>query len=670
MYISPKQKKKYILRVGLVLLGIIVTTIAGYFTIRYISSADEEAVPENVAISNLTTNSVTITWTTSISSSAEVVVITGGEESQPYIDTRGVGDRMTHFVEIIDLEPNVEYSFRIKSNGVKYISEDGKDFKFKTFDVSEATPVPNPFYGNLSGTGNDDAIIFVYTTSPSESLVISTIPSSVGKWMVDLSSLRLADGSLVSVGADTTLKIVAIGPESRGSSVVGKYSEIVDEEGELSSSSPLTLGNNFDLVSNLPTSAIIGEVVPENPVIPKTLSVTISPSSSSVTVGTSVTLIPKVENGTPPYTYSWSCTNNQTGSSSSLIFTSSVIGNYTCTLNLTDSNVKSAVGTSSIIVGATPVNPPPDDPPSNEEPEEREFEVRSDVPWENMIMGTSTQTEIPDVDFDEDSIKLVNLSNTTFGVVWLSKEKEVGYISYGTDENDLSEDAKDVRDGVLENGEYYTHFVEVTGLDPETEYYYIIYSGGSSYDDSGDPFLIKTFATLDSPPPLESVNGKVTGLSNYEDIITLVRILESDEEGSEGDSNYIAESTDSLGNWIANIGEVRTVLGDEYYEYTDGDFLEVSYLFYGESEISKYLMEDISTVEITSQVTAPETSTSEEVKLLDNYGVYSSFISTYINNGSSTPNTGINKSNYLLIFLFLPVLGILSIFKNTIKVDK
>ena len=106
MYVTPRQKKRYLLNALIITVAIPLTVVAGYYATQLLSSADEEAVPENVVVSNLTTNSLTVTWTTSIDASGEVVVKDSeGEDSRPYIDFRGSGSRKTHFVEVLDLVP-------------------------------------------------------------------------------------------------------------------------------------------------------------------------------------------------------------------------------------------------------------------------------------------------------------------------------------------------------------------------------------------------------------------------------------------------------------------------------------------------------------------------------------------------------------------------------------
>ncbi len=609
MYVTPKQKRKYLITSLIVAIAIPLTVLAGYMVTRYISNADEAATPENVAISNITTKSVTITWTTGVSSSGQVVVTSGGQNSDPFIDFRGVENRKTHFVEINDLDSGTDYTFRIRSNGEDYFSENGNDFKFSTFDISDNTPVPNPLYGTIQNVDDNDSIIFIYTTSPSESLPLSTTPTTTGNWIIDLSALTNSTGGLVNVTADTVLKIVIFGPDSTGDVESGKYSELVGEDGEIVDTVVLSLESKENLIAELPSGSVISSVTPvqPDPVIPDPDPVTPDPDP--------VTPDPDPETPDPD-----------------------------------------------------PVTPDPDpvvpDPEPQFDPSEREFVLRNDVTWENLILGTSTQVVPPDVVTGEGSVKFVNLTETSFGVVWLSDDAEEGEVLYGTSESDLSDKARDIRDGLLEKGSYHSHLVQVTDLDPETEYFFEISSGDDVYDDDGSPYSITTFESLSSPPPLDSISGYITGMSSFEDVVVLLTIINKDSEGTSGDSNIVGEVTDSSGNWIANIGDVRNSDGSVYYEYSDDDELEVELVVYGESDIETYVMSGISTADIVSEVIEPVSDLSGDVALLDNYGISTTFLTNLLNSNYTSPNTSVDSSMLFSILLGISVFGVSYLFKE------
>lgn len=608
MYITPKQKRRYLFRILIIVIAIPLTVLVGYFATQYISDAGEEAVPQNVAISNLTTNSATITWTTSVASSGEVVVMSGDQESQPFIDFRGVRNRKTHYVEIIDLEPDTKYSFRIRSDRQDYFAEDGNDFTFRTFAVSTETPVPNPIYGKVSNSPENDSIVFVYTTSPTRSLPLSAVPTTTGNWIIDLSSLRTEGGGLLALSSTTMLKIVVIGQDGTGDSHTGEYSQIISSDGRLTDDIELRLVDFPGIIAELPENSVIISIKP-----------VVSPPTPS--------------DPTP---------------------------------------------SDPIPTDPTPTDPKPPEPQIPDDPDEGDFDdterrfiVRSDVNWSDMVMGTSVGTTRPNVLTGDDSVILANLTDKSFAVAWLSDELEQGYITYGTSLSNLDQEARDVRDGLIERGEYRAHLVEVNSLQADTQYFFKIHSGSDVYDDSGQPFALATYSTLASPPPLDTVSGTVTGLRNYDDVVVLLRVIDEDGVGSTGTSNYAAEVTDSSGQWIMNIGDVRDSTGGEYFEYSNADILEVTLVAYADFTKKQYSISEKETADITIAVTTSsgKDPASTKIPLLDSYGVFSSLVDRLKDSNSGTPVTSVYPFFLLISSLTVLTVGAL-VFVNWLFVDK
>ncbi|MBI3887941.1 fibronectin type III domain-containing protein [Candidatus Microgenomates bacterium] len=97
-------------------------------------------------------------------------------------------------------------------------------------------------------------------------------------------------------------------------------------------------------------------------------------------------------------------------------------------------------------------------------------------------------------------VSVGNISDTAFTVYWVSPKPYKGVVLYGM--------TKSLGDGtVLENKETTNHLVTVTGLKPETKYYFRIGTESKS-----DPLEV---TTLNVPPvALEPIFGKVLNQSN------------------------------------------------------------------------------------------------------------------------------------------------------------
>ncbi len=269
MYVSSKQKKRYLLITAIIALAIPFTVLASYFAVQFFTGAAPQEDPKGVVISNLTSNSITVTWITDAQTLGTLVTTKNGKESKPYLDIRGNSKRYTHHVEINDLDPETEYSFYITSNGKKYTTENGKDFKFTTSKLVSGSPVPKPVYGTITGVSSDDYLVYI-TTDSSKMYPASTTSSSAGNWVIDLSALRDGSSTLVDIESDTQLKIFVRGKSEAGKYITGRYSELFSNEGKLNSTYILDTSSTISVSTILPANAIIASVKTTTPEVPET----------------------------------------------------------------------------------------------------------------------------------------------------------------------------------------------------------------------------------------------------------------------------------------------------------------------------------------------------------------------------------------------------------------
>lgn len=268
MYISSKQRKKYLLIIAIIALSIPFTVFATYFAVQFFIGASPQEDPKGVVISNLTSNSITVTWVTDAQTLGTLVTTKGGKESKPYLDIRGNKKRYTHYVEINNLDPETEYTFYITSNGKKYTNENGKDFKFKTSKLISGTPVPQPVYGTINGVLTDDYLIYI-TTDSDKIYPASTTSSSAGNWVIDLSALRDGSSTLTNIENDTKMSVIVRGKGETGKYITGTYSELFSNEGKLNSTYTLDTNSTISITSILPSNAIIASVKTIESDIPK-----------------------------------------------------------------------------------------------------------------------------------------------------------------------------------------------------------------------------------------------------------------------------------------------------------------------------------------------------------------------------------------------------------------
>ncbi len=612
MYVSSKQKKRYVLITSIIALAIPLTVIASYFAVQFFTGAAPEEDPKGVVVSNLTSNSLTVTWVTEAQTIGALVTKINGKESKPYLDVRGSSKRYSHYVEINSLEPDSEYSFYITSNGKKYTAENGKDFKFKTSKLVSGTPVPKPVYGSVVGVSSDDYIIYVTTDSNRVFPATATV-SSGGNWVVDLSALRDGTSELIKVESSTFINVIVRGKEESGSSIKGTYSELFSNEGKLNASFPLNITSTIEVDAILPSAAIIATI---RPVVD--LNIPKEPELEEPEEETPVEEEPEEE----------------------------------------------------VPVEEEPVEEEPAVPI-----EDREFRYVKQVSL-LPLAGTVGGVVDEDVVVDEQSVIISNLTDTGFTVSWTTKESVEGYIKYGLAKDALSNTGYDEKDSMLSKGKYTQHSVSVSRLQPVTEYFFEIISGTKALLDEGKPYVVKTFATLSAPPEFKTISGKVSGVSNPKDTTVIVKIEDKNGSGTTGISTISSSTPDEQGNWIVSIGDLRSSDGSTYYNASDSDSVTVSVLGLFESQSKDIEFADLVDSNVDLKVISLSTvSTPVKVAPLTTYGVYNAGVPTSNDNeeyggigGGSLEETP--KTSIWVPSIILSILGILPILYFFLNIKK
>ena len=254
-------KKRNILTLIILLVGLPLVVFASYQTIQLVTKASTDTEPSNILLSNLTTSSVTITWTTDSQVRGTASIVKNGTEESPVLDTRGNTKRYTHFVELTGLEPNTTYNFAITSGTTSYTKSGSSDLVFKTAPITADTPTPNPIHGSVSDISGDDVFVIAELKDKSAYPVSATMPSG-GNWIMDLSSFRkVSDNSLVLSDSDTNLVLVVISGTGNGDIISGSYSDLFDSNGKLKDTQTFDIGENSELYSYFPSESMLKTTV-------------------------------------------------------------------------------------------------------------------------------------------------------------------------------------------------------------------------------------------------------------------------------------------------------------------------------------------------------------------------------------------------------------------------
>lgn len=601
MYKTPKQKKRYVITAIAVALSTPLVLLAIYAGTQLLSEASGDVTPTQIAITNFTTSSVSITWLTEKDSIGQVVAMNPDGTETAAFSSQREGSRKTHYVDLVSLEPDTEYTFKIISNGEEFTTDDNK---FRTLPLSPgASAFPDPVFGSIAAS-DTDVIIFATTAG---AYAISAVPSDNGNWSVFLDLFHsTADQERIEYDESTTISITILGAGAQGATVTGTIGELFDDDDVFVSDDQLDLTGAVNLTALLPAQSIPGGIVAGG-------------TDDGATDGAN------------------------TGGASS-------------------SGGSTATGGSTTTGGGTTGNQqPPEEPEPEPEPEDefdpstREFLLASDVAWKDLVLGTSTEVGTPDVVVGESSMEIVNLTDTSFTVVWVTEDTVSGSIAYGTDPADLSSSAVDLRDGLDAQSAYNTHFIEVTDLIPDTTYYFEVTSGTEVFG-TDDPYVVTTFSTLADPPPSDTIEGVITGegLSDVSDAVVLATIVDKADPGNLVYSNTRAVLPDSAGGWLLSLGDARTPIGT-YFTIGDEDEINLELLAYTDSEPVIASGADYAT---SSYDLVAEVSTggvvAGAVPTVDDYGVFVDPVgvggggpTTYYRDGTTTPQTSISTPLFI-----------------------
>ncbi|MBI4999485.1 fibronectin type III domain-containing protein [Candidatus Gottesmanbacteria bacterium] len=164
--------------------ALVLISFLGTFFVLLISFA-REAKPENVKVTNITDQSLTLSWTTA-KPTLGFVRFSGKKVFDDHLRVSTV-----HHVTLKNLKPQTSYYYRL-GGGFRLFKFDkeGKSLpNIKTAPVLEKISQPRPAYGKvLTSEGKPAARVIVYL-SPSSSSLISTLTNDQGNYSFDLSSL-------------------------------------------------------------------------------------------------------------------------------------------------------------------------------------------------------------------------------------------------------------------------------------------------------------------------------------------------------------------------------------------------------------------------------------------------------------------------------------------------
>lgn len=160
---------------------------------------------------------------------------------------------------------------------------------------------------------------------------------------------------------------------------------------------------------------------------------------------------------------------------------------------------------------------------------------------EAIFFGRASQSEIPE------SIRITNISDSSFTVSYITKESVISSISISTNADLKDPIGTYVDDRDQQTGNIITrklHYVTIRKLKPSTKYFFTITCGDNTFYENAKPFEILTAKTIDDKPSDQKpIVGKVL-LPDGSDPKEAIIFLTTDNAQSlstlaKSDGNYI-----------------------------------------------------------------------------------------------------------------------------------
>lgn len=162
------------------------------------------------------------------------------------------------------------------------------------------------------------------------------------------------------------------------------------------------------------------------------------------------------------------------------------------------------------------------------------------VSQNQIFRSSASQSEIPK------EISVFNISPTSASIFWQTDKETAGFVQI-VDNQTSSSIFNDERDGG-QLGRYKLHFVNLTGLTPQTTYLFKINSGASTYP-LGEPLSLET-SPLSEPGNLKPLIGTVVD-ATLSPLKEALIVLETPKVGK------LAAITKASGNFILPLASIQ-----------------------------------------------------------------------------------------------------------------
>lgn len=143
-------------------------------------------------------------------------------------------------------------------------------------------------------------------------------------------------------------------------------------------------------------------------------------------------------------------------------------------------------------------------------------------------------------------VRITNISDSSITVSWVTDKETSGFIKWGESQN--TPDKNELGQSQIQST---THISTITGLAPETSYFFKINSRGSDFDANGIPWQVKTGPTLAFVRSENLISGSVITASGNPAGGALVYL-------TVGGGSPLSTITSESGSWVIPVFSART----------------------------------------------------------------------------------------------------------------
>lgn len=237
-----KFKIPTVLGLSIILVGMVAGVYLNFREQVFLSRAAPDLTPQNITLSNITENSVVISWQTSSASPAFITFGQNNPAENSVLDDRdsgtaaGLKPRLTHYVTLKDLLPKTTYQYRIVSGKITSDVE-----KFQTAQPLISQTGFAPIIGSVLDNDNPLEDGIAYLSLP-EATLQSALVKTGGNFLIPLFQIRRSDLSDYQLTEGITAKLTI-------RSSKGETNMLFKLKASSLPLPPIKLGQNIDLTT-------------------------------------------------------------------------------------------------------------------------------------------------------------------------------------------------------------------------------------------------------------------------------------------------------------------------------------------------------------------------------------------------------------------------------------